>query len=123
MALRIATVELSDFDNQVATASLNAPGHDIVAPPRSSARPVTPCSEAAGRGRRFLEDPTARWLRVCLEETLPSSSWYGWPSGTITSAATHMSVRGSCEMAPLACSGSTPKTWESYRLPNFSESV
>lgn len=41
MALRIATVELSDFDNLVATASLNAPGHDIVAPPRSSARPVT----------------------------------------------------------------------------------
>jgi hypothetical protein len=72
MPLIIAPVELSDFDAIIAQADTYEPGDDLVAPPNPVAWPVTTRAEAQERLRllmgrqrqRFLEDPTARFMKV-----------------------------------------------------------
>lgn len=138
MALHLAPVELSDFDTLVSHASLYAPGDDLVAPPNPVAWPVSTRSEAELRARhcfalqrrRFLEDPTARFVKV-VDDSYDSGSaiiavarWHYYEGGYAYER------EGPWEMAPLTAPAQTTgspggsgageaKDGESYPPSNF----
>lgn len=129
MALRVAPVELSDFDSFVSDASKYAPGDDLVAPPNPVAWPVSTRAEAEQRARRcfalqrrrFLEDPTVRFLKVVDDSpeggggavVVAVARWHYYEGGYKYEREAHW------EMAPLNTAEGEDGGGESHPPPNF----
>lgn len=125
MALRLAPVELSDFDTFVSHASLHAPGDDLTAPPNPVAWPVSTRAEAEQRARhcfalqkrRFQEDPTVRFLKVVDDspegggDIVAVARWHYYDGGYAYEREAHW------EVAPLTAPG--PAGDSDYPPPNF----
>ncbi|KAK7753570.1 hypothetical protein SLS62_004428 [Diatrype stigma] len=130
MTLRVAPVELSDFDTFVSQASQHAPGDDLTAPPNPVAWPVSTRAEAELRARhcfalqkrRFQEDPTVRFMKVVDDsadegrgDIVAVARWHYYESGYAYAREAHW------EMAPLAAPGPAAEEGASddYPPPNF----
>ncbi|KAF7555564.1 hypothetical protein G7Z17_g2041 [Cylindrodendrum hubeiense] len=134
MPLQVLPLEVSDFDQLVHHADTGSPGDDCVAPPNPVAWPVATGIEAQTRTRyafalqkrRFLEDPTVRFLKVVDTEEgghniVAVARWHYYPEGYDYDHEAHWEIAPdtATSLLPYVVNESNDLPLPSYPPPNF----
>jgi GNAT superfamily N-acetyltransferase len=140
MPLQVLPLDVSDFDQLVQHADTGSPGDDCVAPPNPVAWPVATPAEAQTRAhcafalqkRRFLKDPTVRFLKVVDTEMGEESTsnggnivavarWHYYPEGYDYDRDAHWEMAPDTleSLLPYMNSEGHDLALSSYPPPNF----